>query len=125
MSRCLNSKKEKKTIWLPWACNNIDSKAVHHGSKLVYYELLHRNKPITKERYQQRLINFKRALKTNQPEYAERHDKVDFSTFYKNCQSLDIALSDYHLFLPITHDRADQYFRFYEETVYYQKDVIK
>ena len=45
---------------------------------VVYYELLHPNKTITAENYQQQLMQLIRALKFKRSKYVGRHDKVIF-----------------------------------------------
>ena len=138
-----NNPKCRKLWGKPAHSSNSITKPNIHGKKLmlciwwhqlrvIYYELLQSNKFITGECYQQQLIQLSLAFKLKHPQYAKRHDKVNFQ--HDNTEphvekvvkdtlevlqwnvlpyqpySPDISLSNYHLFWFMTHGRALLYF---------------
>ena len=102
---------------------------------VVYYELLKPNETITGDCYRLQLMRLSRGLKKQRPLYEQRHDKVisqhdnarphiakPVKTYLETLRwevlpnpthSPDIAPSDYHLFLSMTHGLAEQHFHSY------------
>lgn len=103
----------------------------------MYYELLKSGETVNTVRYNQQMVNLKRALEEKRPEWASRHGKVilqhdnapshtakavreTVSTFGWELlphppYSPDLAPSDYHLFSSMSHALSMQHFKNYEE----------
>ena len=103
----------------------------------MYHELLKSDQTVTGDLYQEQIIRLSRALHGKRPEYVTRQHKVillhdnarphvtklvketletlRWEVLTYAAYSPDCAPFDYHLFRPMTHALAEEYFNSYED----------
>lgn len=113
---------------------------------VVYFELLKPSETVNTVRYQQQLVNLRRALNEKRPIWRDRHNKLillhdnasshtavlvkntlrefQWETLPHPAYSPDLAPSDYHLFGPLENALKQQHFSTFEEVEIWVKNFF-